>query len=249
MHPINIIINNFNLVTWPKEMVNTILGWKKVQQIFIVDNNSDYFPTLDWYKQIELHPKIKVIKMKFNLGQYAPWSILLPKQFFTLFGHRYYVVTDADLDLSGLPKDILEIMYDEYQKTPYPAYKYQGRHDDPWRESELLPRLKVGLGIRVDDIPKEQIFFTGMELRYHEQPIIGNIQLAPVDTTFAMYDYQYSDKPKIGGVRTIEPYLCRHLPYYFTEKSLEEDEEFKNYLNTASDASSTKRRFKGEKIL
>jgi len=66
MHPINIIINNFNLVTWPKEMVNTILGWKKVQQIFIVDNNSNYFPTLDWYKQIELHPKIKVIKMKYS---------------------------------------------------------------------------------------------------------------------------------------------------------------------------------------
>ena len=46
---IPIIINNRNLLTWPKAMVERISRYEGVGDIIIVDNGSTYEPLLDWY--------------------------------------------------------------------------------------------------------------------------------------------------------------------------------------------------------
>lgn len=229
-------------------MIQILSRWKNVGQIFIVDNNSDYFPLLDWYHSLRLSKNVNVIRMKYNLGHYAPWMIELPKQLINELKCRYYVVTDPDLDLAGLPKDTLDGMVDEYQKLPWGKYDYQGRNGDPFTGAKIGYRTKVGLGIRVDDVNWDSKYFTNMELRYHEQPKINGVQLAPVDTTFALYDVtdQHNGaNPGIGGVRMQHPYECRHIPYYFTDELLERDEEYKNYLATCNHSSSLKKRYDG----
>lgn len=228
-------------------MVQILSRWKNVGRIFIVDNNSDYFPLLDWYQSLKFSKNITIIRMKYNLGHHAPWMIDLPKQIFNEFKNRYYVVTDPDLDLAFLPKDTLDAMVAEYQILPWGTYDYQGRTGDPFTGAKIPYRTKIGLGIQVDDVDWDSNYFTNMELRYHEQPKINGVQLAPVDTTFAIYDMTFANggNPGIGGVRMQHPYHCRHIPYYFTDALLESNEEYKNYLATCNHSSSLKKRHDG----
>ena len=46
---IPVIINNRNLFTWPKAMVERIKEYDGVGEIIIVDNDSTYPPLLEWY--------------------------------------------------------------------------------------------------------------------------------------------------------------------------------------------------------
>lgn len=246
MEKIPIIINNFNLLTYPKEMVRALLDWDDVGEIFIVDNNSSYRPLLEWYNLIRSHKRVNVLKCNSNFGHVAPWAMELPKQLTREFKCRYFVVTDPDLDLSGCPIDTLSRMIDAYKTLPYGSYDYQARAGDPFSGAKILYRLKIGLGIRIDDVPPDALFYTEMETRYYEQPMHGDlVRLAPVDTTFALYDSMYGVRAGIGGVRMEEPYQVRHLPYYFTGETLKQNYEYQNYLSTANYSSSTKQRFDG----
>ena len=46
---IPVIINNRNLLTWPKAMVRDLSKWEGIGDIYIVDNGSTYEPLLEWY--------------------------------------------------------------------------------------------------------------------------------------------------------------------------------------------------------
>lgn len=246
MEKIPVIINNFNLLTYPKKMVRILLDWDGVGEIFIVDNNSTYRPLLDWYQLIKSHKRVNVIRCNSNFGHTAPWAMELPKQLTRQFQCRYFVITDPDLDLSGCPADTLTQMIDQYRTLPYGSYDYQARAGDPFAGAKISYRMKIGLGIRIDDVPADALFYTEMETRYHEQPMHGDlVQLAPVDTTFALYDSVYGVRAGVGGVRMVEPFEVRHLPYYFTAETLKQDDEYRNYLATANYSSSTKQRFEG----
>jgi hypothetical protein len=47
--PVTVIINNCNLLTWPRVMVAAIEGFADLDSILIVDKGSTYPPLLDWY--------------------------------------------------------------------------------------------------------------------------------------------------------------------------------------------------------
>jgi GT2 family glycosyltransferase len=49
MNKIPIIIMNFNLLTWPNQMVEDIKKFDNVGDIIIFDNGSTYEPLLEWY--------------------------------------------------------------------------------------------------------------------------------------------------------------------------------------------------------
>ena len=66
---IPVIINNRNLLTWPKAMVRDLSKWEGIGDIYIVDNGSTYEPLLDWY---ETKP-CGVIYLNKNVGHQAPW--------------------------------------------------------------------------------------------------------------------------------------------------------------------------------
>jgi hypothetical protein len=64
--------------------------------------------------------------------------------------------------------------------------------------------------------------------------------LAPTDTTFALYrkgviNYSHS------AIRTNRPYTCKHIPWYYTDFNLLNEEE-KYYFRNANDSSSGKKR-------
>jgi len=240
-----IIINNYNLLTYPRDMVESLLTWDHVERIFIVDNNSTYEPLLKWYEQMKKVDLITIIRLPYNYGHLAPWQLKIVDIICKEFGSEHYVVTDPDLDISHLPGDTLDTMATMYYDLPNGLYDYQGRPDDPFYRRSIPYRTKIGLGIQIDDIPEDSLFYTHMETRYHEQPKINQVQLAPLDTTFAMYPAIMNNEPGIGGVRMLDPYTCKHIPYYFTESTLKDDHEFMYYLENANHASSTKKRFLG----
>lgn len=91
-----VIINNYNLLTWPKEMVNRLKQWENIGEIIIVDNASDYEPLLEWY---DTSP-CTVIRLESNMGHKAPWDSGVVSG----LGTSVYAITDPDLDLSSTSK-------------------------------------------------------------------------------------------------------------------------------------------------
>jgi len=215
---INVFIINRNLLTMPKAMVDVICGLEGVGKIIIADNNSTSHEVLQWYKQ----DKRIIVEYLPNIGHKCVWIARLTQK----HKSKYYVVTDSDLDISEIPKDTLLHL----QKM---LIKYK------------LP--KVGLSIRVDDVPKNSLYALmntpncGLEMERKHSESVQNEDLffAPVDTTFALYQ-SYVGNYIIGGARTKAPYECRHLPYYFTLESINNDAEYLNYLRTANNSSSFK---------
>jgi len=72
---IDVFIINRNLCTWPKKMVEDIKSFDLLKRIIIVDNQSTYGPTLDWYdseKDVIVHKlnenvrSSKCVGKKFN---------------------------------------------------------------------------------------------------------------------------------------------------------------------------------------
>src|SRR5258707_252766 len=97
--PVTVIINNCNLLTWPRAMVAQIESFPSLAQILIVDNGSTYPPLLDWYAEAP-HEVVRLA----NIGHKAPWMPEVRARVKT----RYYAVTDPDLDLAETPRDCLE---------------------------------------------------------------------------------------------------------------------------------------------
>ena len=135
-------------------------------------------------------------------------------------GSEKYVVTDPDLDLSDCPKNTLS-------------------HMDFIMESRWDVQ-KLGLSLKISDVPEGVLFFPPWETEYWKMEQTQYTIKAPVDTTFALY---YSNKePKkthfIGGERLKEPYVAKHMPWYFTAESLKNNEEYMHYLKTCNHSSS-----------
>ena len=89
---IPVIINNRNLLTWPKAMVRDLSKWEGIGDIYIVDNGSTYEPLLEWYAT----KPCEVVSLEVNAGHQAPWLCGLVQK----LGEPYYAVTDPDLDLT-----------------------------------------------------------------------------------------------------------------------------------------------------
>lgn len=215
---IPVIINNRNLLTWPKAMVERISRYDEVGEIIIVDNDSSYQPLLDWYKT----KPCEIIKVK-NLGQHAPWISGIIEKF-----DGYYVVTDPDLGLNDTTKDTLN----------YLKYKL-----------EELNLYKIGLGLNWKIVKEDSIYYNHVQNyernRWKNSRIERGVAVdIPIDTTFALYRTKYSF---IGGASTFEPYVARHYPWEFSVQQIEDNPEFKYYLDHATNASSFKQYFYNKK--
>jgi len=202
--PVTVVINNRDLVTWPRSMVAAIESFEKLAEIVIVDNGSTYEPLLDWYSSLA-H---KVVRLP-NLGHTAPWSDAARAHIAT----RFYVVSDPDMGLEETPKDCLVHLQ-----------ACLGRH---------ARAGKIGLGLRIDDVPRESPYYAHvnrLERAYWQLPAFDDgVRPAPVDTTFALYDKKLLHRYVVGGGRTDHPYTARHLPWSVVTPSA----EFRYYLDHA----------------
>lgn len=192
-------------------MCEAISQLDSLHEILILDNGSTYPPLLAWYAECPYH----IIRMP-NIGHTAAWQPNVQKEIRTDF----YVVTDPDLDLSGLPQDTLNHLRAMLLKHPE-----QG---------------KIGLSLEIDDYTPDLPFYpinAHVEASYWQAPLLEpGLRRAPVDTTFAIYHKRIMSEYRICGCRTERPYTARHLPWYVRDP----DEEFTYYLLHANDSSSFK---------
>lgn len=210
---VTVVINNRNLVTWPREMVSRIERYINLAGIIIVDNESSYPPVLEWYRDVQ-H---RVIRLARNEGHEAPFS----QQILDEVPTDAFVVTDPDLGLLDTPDDTLARLCRHLQDHP-----------------ELG---KVGLSLDWRAVPVRSRYHAhchSYERRLWQRPRIGGrgLRRAAVDTTFAIYDKRIATHYFVGGARTGPPYTARHYPWELIEPT----PEFQYYLDHASASCSFK---------
>lgn len=197
------IIINFNRL----ELTKATAIWCASMGLepIIIDNCSTYEPLLEWYA----HCDFKVVRMDKNYGHKVIWTNWMFRE---LGIKDKYILTDPDLDLSGVPRDFLEVMEEGLKK--YPKFE------------------RIGLSLEIDDLPNNdlgrQVY--KHELRFWNKPLDELYFDAEVDTTFALQKIgMYST---YNSLRINKPYTARHIPWYYDDiEKLSIDEQ--NYLKTA----------------
>jgi hypothetical protein len=159
----------------------------------LIDNDSSYPPLVDFLAGSSAP---EAIRLKENFGHLAPWRSKAVQARFGSVGP--IVVTDCDVVPDpGCPDDAIE------------------------RLAEILLRHadidKVGLGLRIDDIPdsyglKREVI--AWERKFWEVETEPGVFDAEVDTTFALYRVLGETHSTIRALRTGDPYVVRHLPWY-----------------------------------
>lgn len=210
---IPVYVNVFNRLATTRTLCEQIARLDGAVPI-IIDNASTWGPLLDWYSECDY----EVIKLRENMGHHAPWRCGAVRS----DNSSLYCVTDCDLDLDGVPADLLSVL-------EVPLH---------W------PRVvKSGIGLRLDDVPAWQSDVLTWERRFWTQPTNnGPYFWALVDTTFAMYSAATPDSVattvRVKATRTDAPYLARHMPWYLDLENL--DKENANYFRTANSSNSWK---------
>jgi hypothetical protein len=161
-------------------------------EIHIMDHGSTYRPMLDLLEDLDEHFYVH------EAGNRSPRDLWEWPPLRELVGDEPYLVTDPDLVLDpDCPRDWIEVLH---------------------RELQCGTVAKVGLGLRIDDLPDTQLARDVIKWEssfWLAQERTGAYR-APVDTTLAMY-VPLSERPEftISPARRLPaPYLARHLPWY-----------------------------------
>lgn len=194
-------IINYNRLTLPRAMADYLASTGTVQPIF-VDNCSDYPPLLEYYKTTP-H---RVFRCKGNMGPTAVWYSGVWEEM-NVTGR--YIISDSDLDLSGIPKDFLHLLnlgLDRY----------------PWA-------CKAGFSLEINDLPNTPLKASVLKWETDKwlSPLDKQFYRAYIDTTFCLCRAKVHDFP---AVRTMRPYTARHMPWYYTPENIPEDELY--YIKT-----------------
>lgn len=215
-----VIIMNYNLLTWPKDMVEKIKLFDDVGEIIIFDNCSNYEPLLDWYST----KPCEIIHSDFNRGHCGPWDFGLINK----LGSEYYVVTDPDMGLDETPKDCLNVLKNKLEQHT---------------EFDRIGLSIIDFKYPTPDVPHfdwlNHIYYEFWDETKRED---GLLKAHIIDTTFGMYNI---NRHKSGpSCATDYPYSVKHLPWSITNEQLNDlknyNYEFFNYLNTAHESSSYK---------
>mgnify|MGYP003650120476 CR=1 FL=1 len=214
-----VFVNVFNRLTTTRNLCGQLAAMLNVR-VVIVDNASTYQPLLDWYAECP-H---EVVRLDSNMGHHAPWLSGTVGKIATS-GH--YCVTDCDLDLEGVPLDLMNVL-----RAPLVACV-----------NGLCGVKKSGISLRINDLPEWQSEVVNWEQRFWKKPVGGQYYEAIIDTTLCMYSARLPHRHAmtIGGIKTVRtamPYTARHMPWYLDCENL--DEENQQYFGTASLSNSWK---------
>jgi hypothetical protein len=217
-----VYVNTFNRLETTRKLCEQIAALENAVPI-IVDNASTWEPLLDWYRDCPF----EVIRLTENYGHHAPWQVGATAR----PNDGFYCVTDCDLDVEGVPADLMAIL-----QHPFTSWS--------------RPPVKSGTALRIDDLPPWQIVVREWESRFWKQRIDALRYWAPIDTTMAMYRANTpiriaTQVAGIRSVRTAGPYTARHMPWYLDPTNL--DAENANYFATANSSNSW--RPQGDKLV
>jgi len=193
----------------PLKLLVKSLKSRNYNNILIIDNESTYTPLLEWYKLSGVSVFYNNIpETLYDTGTFYRLSFELNHPTFVEIVKDFYVFTDSDV----VPEE----------DTPVDFI------DDMVKLCTELKVHKIGLGLRVDNLP-ETSYTNGVrtiEEQYWTDKIVYNeyeLYRAPIDTTFAVY--YPNTKPVWGhGFRMGGRYVARHVPWYYDIKNLPEDE-------------------------
>jgi hypothetical protein len=222
---IPVVINNFNRLSYPLQLIS-FLERNNFSNIIIIDNGSTFPPLLEFYQQT----KCKVIKAK-NLGHLALWKCDL----YDKLKFNYFIYTDSDVvPVNDCPGDF--------------AVHFKRILDEhPFID-------KVGFGLKIDDLPDSfglKSAVVSYEKKYWDKQLDDGLYLAAIDTTFAMYrpfsNLIAGHSFLLPAVRTGHPYLIRHMPWYENSNDLSAEQRF--YIEHSNDSSTLAMQHRGEKTV
>jgi SAM-dependent methyltransferase len=201
-----IVINSFDRVTYLRRLVDA-LRVRGYENLYVIDNHSTYEPLLQYYRDGGL----RVFYLDANVGYLALWVTPVGSEFVD----DYYVYTDPDIEPAAeCPADFIEVFHQGLERH---------RRVD-----------KVGFGLKIDDLP-DSYALKGRVIEHEKQfqpnrrgP--GRYYRAAIDTTFALYRPRAVGGSWLRSLRTTEPYVAKHLPWY--EDSANPTAEELHYLQT-----------------
>lgn len=208
-YSIPVYIISFNRLNYLKQTINW-LERNGHTNIRIIDNKSSYEPLLKFYENCPY----KVYKMKKNYGHMVFFKA---RKFFFIRNFKCFCITDPDI----LPID----------KCPI---NYMSLFTNILMQKYFI--TKVGFSLKIDDLPDEynlknkviewESHFYKNKLFYNNVPIY----LSEIDTTFAIYRPLIFCPLKnfLKAFRVGYPYEAKHLPWYVTNRSTEDQ----NYNDT-----------------
>lgn len=203
---IPIVVIGYNNLFFVRNFISQIKDYKN--PIIVFDNNSDYKPLLEYYKELkaELGSKIDIRLLTVNegCGVASVYKDTLPSVF---------ILSDPDLQLNPrMPANFSEILLELSNK--YSAHKV-GLALDISEPDKLLECKKYENGKTIVD----------WESRFWEKPIADTYELydAPVDTTFCLVNRAYSE---MNQIRIAGDFTAKHLPWYkdFLKEHIPKDE-------------------------
>lgn len=208
-------INCYNRLTTTRKLAEQIAALDNAVPV-IVDNASTWEPLIAWLNDCPFD----VIRLTENIGHHAPWKCGATAR----PNNGFYCVTDCDLDLEGVPADLMEVL-----QKPLTSWSN--------------PPVKSGVALRIDDLPRWQTQVIEWESRFWKSRVDGFRYWAPIDTTLAMYRANTPVRiaTKVAGIRAVRTagqYTARHVPWYLDPTNL--DEENANYFATANSSNSWK---------
>lgn len=175
----------------------------------LVDNNSDYPPLVQYLS----HCPYQVMHMNKNYGYQVVWNpetTILQRLGIT----GNYIVTDPDLDLTGIPDDFLSVLEEGLRR--YPQYD------------------KCGFSLEINDLPHTEFNPIKYEKQFWQHPLDKMYFKAAIDTTLALYKVPFHS---FNAIRTNRPYTARHMPwYYFDFEDMPADEQY--YFQTCKESHS-----------
>ena len=194
-----IVINNFNRLDYLRRLV-AALNCRGYENVYVIDNNSDYEPLLEYYE----HSGLRVFRLDRNVGYLSMWTTPIGMDFVD----SYYVYTDADIEpVEECPDDFVSHFRDVLSR-------YSWVH-------------KVGFGLKIDDLPSTYDLRSEVvehERQFERHPVEPGLYRAPIDTTFALYRPGAAGGCWLRSMRTGWPYLARHLPWYCDSSCIDEEE-------------------------
>jgi hypothetical protein len=218
VYRIPVIINNFNRLTYPQQLI-AFLEQCGFVNIVILDNDSKYQPLLDYYKNC----RHNVVKLGKNYGHLALWKSALYKR----YRWNYFIYTDPDV----LPVERCPLNFIEYFKSVLD-------------KTNALD--KVGFGIKIDDLPdwfRLKAKTIDHEKKFWTTEVEPGVYEAQIDTTFALYKpftgLKFGEVHTLAAYRFGAPYMVRHLPWYTDSANLSEEEQYYLKMSNASSSIAT----------
>lgn len=205
---IPVFLISHNRLTCLSTMVEQLGRFPGVRPV-VVDNASTYPPLLNYLDRVD----VEVVRLGEHLGKHAPWLTGLVFE-----EGPYYAVSDPDLDLSGCPSDLFEVL-----RRALDAH--------PWA-------IKCGPSLEIDDIPGDRPWrdqVVGWERQFWSRRLDAGHFRAAIDTTLALYRSATAFAPDAWtapAIRCDRPYTVRHTPWYSAEVTEEDRYYVENMVTT-----------------